>query len=105
MTKTYKKLVRDRIPEIIRKNGSEPVTRILDEQEYLQELVKKLKEEMAEFEAEPSAEELADIQEVLIALRAALGISDGEVEDLRLKKANTNGRFKKRIYLEGVEGG
>lgn len=100
---SYKKLVRDKIPEIIRKNGKEPVTRILDEKEYLHELVKKLKEEVAEFEEDHSVEELADIKEVLIAIREALGIRAGELEDVRRKKADTNGRFKKQIYLEDVK--
>jgi predicted house-cleaning noncanonical NTP pyrophosphatase (MazG superfamily) len=101
--KTYNKLVRDKIPEIIRSNGSEPRTRILDEKEYLVELIKKLKEETAEFEESPSAEELADIKEVIIAIREAMDIHAGELEDVRRKKANSNGRFRKRIYLEGVE--
>lgn len=104
MSIKYKKLVRDKIPEIIRKNGGEPVARVLNEKEYLKELIKKLKEEVAEFEEEPSAEELADIKEVTIAIREALGIHAGELEDVRRKKARTNGRFKKRIYLEDVEG-
>lgn len=55
--KKYYKLVRDKIPEIIRANGEVPVTRTLDEEEYLRELIKKLKEETAEFAAETSIEE------------------------------------------------
>jgi len=98
----YKKLVRDKIPEIIRKSGGEPVTRILDENEYVRELIRKLKEETAEFEADLSVEELADIKEVCIALREALGIRAGELEDVRRTKAAKNGRFKKRIYLKDV---
>lgn len=101
---SYKKLVRDNIPEIIKANGSEPVTRILDEKEYLVELVKKLREEVAEFEADYSVEELADIKEVTIAIREALGIHAGDLEDVRRQKADKNGRFKKRIYLEDVKG-
>ncbi|MDB5185645.1 MAG: hypothetical protein JWL85_168 [Candidatus Saccharibacteria bacterium] len=103
MNKVYKKLVRDNIPEIIRKNGEKPVTRTLDEKEYLEELVKKLKEEVAEFDADRSVEELADVKEVMIAIREAHGIHAGELEDVRRTKANKNGRFKKRLYLEGVE--
>jgi predicted house-cleaning noncanonical NTP pyrophosphatase (MazG superfamily) len=99
---SYKKLVRDRVPEIIRKNGGEPVTRVLDEKEYLDELIKKLKEEVAEFEADRNIEELADIKEVTIAISEALGILAGELEDVRRKKANTNGRFKQHIFLESV---
>lgn len=104
MSKKYKKLVRDNIPEIIRKNGEVPVTRILDDDAYLDELIRKLKEEVAEFEADRSIEELADIKEVLIAIREALGIRAGELEDTRRAKAVKNGRFKKRIYLDEVRG-
>lgn len=101
--KIYKKLVRDKIPDIIAANGEEPVTRILTQDEYFTELIKKLKEEVAEFEADPSAEELADIKEVMTALRIAMNINAGELEDVRRKKANDRGRFKKRIFLESVE--
>jgi predicted house-cleaning noncanonical NTP pyrophosphatase (MazG superfamily) len=100
---SYKKLVRDNIPEIIMASGEKPITRILDKKEYLAELVKKIKEEVAEFEEDHSVEELADIQEVLIAIRDALGIKTDELEIMRLEKANKNGQFKKRIYLERVE--
>lgn len=100
---SYKKLVRDRVPDIIRSKGEKPLVRTMDEKEYLTELIKKLKEEVAEFAKNPSVEELADIKEVTIAIREALGIHAGELEDARRKKANTNGRFKKRIYLEGVQ--
>lgn len=103
MSKKYKKLVRDRIPEIIRANGGKPVTRILDDSEYMRALIKKLKEETAEFEADESLEELADIQEVILALRDALGVSAAELEETRRKKAGKNGGFKEKIYLEGVE--
>ena len=103
MSKKSKKLVRDKIPEIIRADGGKPVTRILDEKEYLQELIEKLREEVEEFAETPNVEELADIKEVTIAIREALGIHAGELEDVRRSKANKNGHFKQRIYLEGVE--
>ena len=98
----YKKLVRDKIPDIIRGSGKEPITRILNEEEYLKELIKKLREEVAEFEEDYSIEELADIKEVTIAIREALGIHAGKLEDIRRAKATKNGRFKNRIYLEDV---
>lgn len=111
LMKVYNKLVRDRIPQIIIGNGEKPITRVLDEKEYFHELIKKLKEEVAEFEealfesgvaGAKCVEELADIKEVTIAIREAMGIHAGELEDVRRKKADTNGRFKKRIYLEDV---
>ena len=45
------KLVRDNIPDIIRADGKTPVTRILDQEEYLNELDRKLQEEVAEYQA------------------------------------------------------
>lgn len=101
--KIYNKLVRDKIPEIIAADKKKANTRVLDDKEYFKELIEKLKEEAVEFEANPSVEELADIKELLIAIRQAMKIHAGELEDVRRKKAANNGRFKKKIYLESVE--
>ena len=102
--KVYNKLVRDKIPEIIKEDGAKPVTRILNDKEYLDALVEKLKEELAEFVEDFSVEELADIQEVLYALSDAIGKTRKELEIIRISKADKNGIFKGRIYLERVEG-
>jgi len=101
--KTYNKLVRDRVPQIIEADSKKAKTRLLEDREYFQELVKKLKEEIAEFEAEPSVEELADLKELIIAIREAMGIQAGHLEDVRRQKATTNGRFKNKIFLISVE--
>jgi predicted house-cleaning noncanonical NTP pyrophosphatase (MazG superfamily) len=101
--KLYNKLVRDKIPQIIEADGKKAVTRLLDDKEYLSELIKKLQEEAKEFAEDPSAEELADIKEITIAIREALGIHAGQLEDVRRQKAATNGRFKNKIFLESVE--
>jgi predicted house-cleaning noncanonical NTP pyrophosphatase (MazG superfamily) len=42
MPAVHRKLVRDRIPEIIQSNGHRPVTRVLDERSYRQALLAKL---------------------------------------------------------------
>lgn len=56
------KLVRDRIPEIIKADGKNPITRILPENEYLQELDTKLNEEVAEYQADKSIDEKCSVQ-------------------------------------------
>jgi predicted house-cleaning noncanonical NTP pyrophosphatase (MazG superfamily) len=101
-TKVYNKLVRDKIPEIIRANGEMPVTRILDDKEYLQELVRKLDEEVAEFKSDMSLEELADIQEVVLALADTIANRE-ELEKVRVEKAKARGRFHEKIFLEKTE--
>ncbi|WP_298530430.1 nucleoside triphosphate pyrophosphohydrolase [uncultured Ruminococcus sp.] len=105
MTKHHNKLVRDKIPEIIEKAGKTPVTHILSEEEYITELDKKLGEEFAEYQADKSIEELADMLEVMYAIAEARGWSVSELEAVRKSKAEKCGGFKEKIYLEYVEDG
>ena len=105
MRAVHNKLVRDKIPEIIEKAGKTPVTHILSEEEYITELDKKLNEECAEYQADKSIEELADMLEVMYAIAKARGWSVSELEAVRRDKAEKRGGFKKKIYLEYVEDG
>ena len=99
----YDKLVRDRLPEIIEKKGSTPVTHIADDEEYWQRLKEKLKEEVNEFLEESNEEELVDILEVIYAIREFKKISKKKLELLRKEKAKRRGGFKNRIILEEVK--
>ena len=101
--KTYNKLVRDRIPEIIEANGHNCEVRILSEAEYVLELKKKLLEEVAEYLEEGSIEELADILEVLHSLAVAYGSSIQSVEEVRLNKASERGSFDNKVFLKTVD--
>ena len=98
----HNKLVRDRIPEIIEGSGKTCVTRILPQQEYLAALDTKLTEELAEYQADKSMEELADLLEVMMAVAEARGHSFAEVEAIRRAKAEKRGGFRERIFLESV---
>ncbi len=104
---SFNKLVRDKIPEIISANGSKPVTRVLDVDEYAVELERKDREEHREFlEAETreeKLEELADRMEILRAQAELLGYTPDELEAVRAEKAQARGGFAMRIYLERVE--
>lgn len=95
----YQKLVRDHIPDLIRKHGELPVTRVLQPHEYLQALQSKLQEEVAEYRQDETAEELADILEVVYALAAAHGLSPEQLQALRQQKRRERGGFDDRIFL------
>ncbi|MFA5186107.1 MAG: nucleoside triphosphate pyrophosphohydrolase [Patescibacteria group bacterium] len=99
----YNKLVRDRIPEIIKGKGETPVTHVAEEVEYKAALLKKLQEEVDEFRQQPSAEEAADILEVIHAICDELGIDKTSIEPIRIKKAEERGAFKSRIILDRTE--
>jgi predicted house-cleaning noncanonical NTP pyrophosphatase (MazG superfamily) len=101
--KVYNKLVRDRIPEIIRADGKRLKSRVLNDAEHLEALLKKLEEEVAELTEARNVEELADVHEVLIALTEALKIKPEELEKTRRGKAAKRGGFQERIFLEEVE--
>ena len=96
----YNKLVRDKIPEIIRKRGDHPVTHIADEKEYWQKLKEKLLEEVEEFTRDESIEEFADVLEVLDAIAAWKQFDVKEVSRVKEKKARERGRFEKKIILD-----
>jgi predicted house-cleaning noncanonical NTP pyrophosphatase (MazG superfamily) len=96
----YAKLVRDKIPEYIRQKGGKPVTHIAGRVEYWQKLKEKLLEEIEEFKKDGSAEEFADILEVLDAIANYKKFDRTKVKNIRKKKAAERGRFKDRIILD-----
>jgi len=96
----YNKLVRDRIPEYIRSKGETAVTHIADDVEYWTKLKEKLREEVQEFVKSETAEEIADILEVLDAIYAYKNFDEAEIREIQARKAEEKGRFKERIILE-----
>lgn len=100
--KVYNKLVRDRIPDIIRADGKCCVTRVSAPDEFLRMADAKLKEELNEYLASGDIEELADLLEVIHAVAGARGLSFEEVENLRLRKAEERGGFEKQLILVNV---
>ncbi len=112
MSKTvYNKLVRDRIPEIIRANGETANFRIVESRaEYLAGLLAKILEESVEVrvavESEDPVEiakEIADVREVLDAIAAEFAIPAEEVERVQKERREKRGGFSERIFLESTE--
>lgn len=96
----YNKLVRDKIPQIIKKDGQNPIIHTANKKEYFQKLKEKLFEEVNEFQKDNNPEELADILEVIYALSAFKNVSKRKLEAIRIKKVLQRGAFKKKIILE-----
>ena len=96
------KLVRDRIPQIIKSSGDEPSIHIASDDEYQSSLVAKLQEEVDEYAESHEPAELIDIIEVVYALAMQQHITPEQLEVLRHKKLELRGGFKKRIILDNV---
>jgi predicted house-cleaning noncanonical NTP pyrophosphatase (MazG superfamily) len=99
----FPKLVRDRIPELIKERGATPRIQLLSTRDLYPWLIRKLREECLEFEETPSVEELADVLEVLVALASSIGITFEDVEMERRRKLSERGGFQKGILLEGID--
>ena len=100
--KIYNKLVRDRIPEIIEKNGKRCICETLLQDQFIAMPDAKLDEELAEYQQSKSLEELADLLEVMGAVVRARGYTWDQLTDIRKKKKEERGGFEKRILLKEV---
>lgn len=98
----YDKLIRDKIPEIIEESGKKCVVEVLDNETYIEYLDKKLDEELAEYQADKSLGELADLLEVMYAVTQARGYTIEQLEKARKDKAEKRGGFRKRLKLKQV---
>jgi predicted house-cleaning noncanonical NTP pyrophosphatase (MazG superfamily) len=101
---SYEKLVRDKIPEVVRKAGVLPVFYMLNKTEAIRLLKRKLIEESFEvwesIDKEALAEELADVLEVIESLRVNASIDFDELKKLQEKKKVKRGGFENLVYLK-----
>jgi predicted house-cleaning noncanonical NTP pyrophosphatase (MazG superfamily) len=99
----YNKLVRDKIPEVIRENGQIPVTHIANNEEYWEKLKEKLTEEVNEFLEDNKSGEIVDILEVIDAICEHKKFDKNEIEKLKKQKAEKKGKFYNKIILDEVK--
>lgn len=106
--KTYNKLIRDKIPEIIKKDNAIPKISELSDEQFKIALKEKLVEEAKELlEAKTDKEilnELSDVLQLLESIALNNGLSVSDVEKQKEKKKQERGAFEKKLFLEYVDG-
>jgi predicted house-cleaning noncanonical NTP pyrophosphatase (MazG superfamily) len=102
------KLIRDKLPEIMRMEGLRVFERKLGIDEFVHSLKAKLTEEAAEVAGSNSRDELlaelADVMEVILTLAAVHGYTGADLEEARAAKREERGGFDDRVYNAAVEG-
>ena len=96
---SYEKLVRDNIPNILDQKGVIYEKRVASPEEFKRELIRKLQEEVGEFAENGDVTELADVIEVVEALKKLPGYE--YVEKIRTKKLVECGGFDQKLILKG----
>lgn len=101
------KLIRDKLPAIMRAQGLAVFDRRLDDDAFRTSLREKIVEEALEVQAAASRDdllgELADLTEVILALAAAEGLTPADIETSRLAKREERGGFDHRVFNAAVE--
>ncbi len=109
--KRYGKLIRDKVPEVIRSDGEIPNVRTMQSDEFRSELLYKLIEEAEELrkageyaEKDKSGiiEEAADMLEVLYTVFEEFELDEADIERVRREKLEKKGGFKNKIFLESI---
>jgi len=111
MTNTHRfkvdKLIRDKLPEIMQKEGTKACIRVMGRDEYIARLKDKLFEEASEVSAASNDDEvkneLGDLLEVMMALAEACGIPFSNVVAAGALKKAEKGGFGAKIYCDYVE--
>ncbi len=103
MKRSYNKLVRDKIPQLILDSGRKCTSRILNDEEYYDALLDKIIEEIEEYRISGNEEELADVYEVLGCLVQFKEYEPMHIDYLQLIRREARGSFKDRVLLIDVD--
>lgn len=98
----HKKLIRDKIPQVIEASGDKYEVRVMKKREFERELKKKLVEEakeLIEVKRKDLLNEIADVLELLKSIAEHYKIDFKLVEEKQVKKRKERGGFKKRLFL------
>jgi predicted house-cleaning noncanonical NTP pyrophosphatase (MazG superfamily) len=101
------KLIRDKLPQIMRASGIKVFVRVMEKDEYLKRLKDKILEEAKEVIASRSEkemrEELADLLEVMLALAKIHGMEFTDIQQTAQTKRLEKGGFDDKILLLGTK--
>ncbi len=100
----YNKLIRDKIVDIIEKDGKKAIVSTLNDEQYKEELLKKLLEEANEVANSSNSnemlEELADVLEVIRYLAKINGKELNDIVTIADEKKEKRGGFDDKVFLE-----
>lgn len=103
----FDKLIRDKLPEILRQSGAKVLQRNMTKEEYFASLKNKLLEEAAEVceatNKDDILEELGDVFEVIITIAHTEGFELQDILNVAEKKRNQRGGFMEKAYIDFVE--
>ena len=98
----YNKLIRDKIPEIIKSKGETATIKVMDEEEYLESIINKIDEEVKELKdaknEDDKLEEAADLLEVLLAYLKMYNYNLDDLLNIRNGKLLKRGGFEKEPW-------
>lgn len=99
----YNKLIRDKIPEVIRGRGAECEVEELDDTRFKEELMKKAVEEASGLSharnREELLEELADVHMVLMEIRKLNNVGAAEFNTAITENILLKGGYDKHVFL------
>ena len=98
----HRKLIRDKIPQVIEANGGKYEVRTMGKREFEKELKRKLVEEASELQEtkkEDLVNEMADVLELLKSIAEFYKIDFKLLEEKQIQKRKERGGFRKRLFL------
>jgi len=101
----YNKLVRDKIPEIIRESGRTCEFKILGQSEIKDALKEKLIEKADVFSNRPSEDEISDIYELLDTIVEVYDFEPLHIDYLKLQNKESKGSYSEKVFLISVDDG
>ena len=83
--------------------GKKYEIKTLSDEEFLEELERKLVEEINEYQESKDVEELSDILEVIYRISSLKGTTSKQLDRIRKDKATKRGSFDNNLFLISTE--